>query len=112
MPKTFQYAALRTVQVRDGKPLILFSAPGLEIDLWAGVPQKKGDEGQEETVGFQRDEDADRVASLSKFLSNPANVVQNPLLCARRDTTIGSIKFEPQVVHGAPAPDLEAPGSL
>lgn len=95
MPKPIQYEALRVVQVQGGKPLILFSAPALEIERWAGVPQKKGGEGQEETVGFQRDEDARRVDAISEFLRDPANVVQNPLLCAVRTTSAGSIEFVP-----------------
>jgi len=107
MERTIKYAALRTVQVDGGKPLILFSAPALEVETWAGVPQKKGDESQEETLGFQRDEDKARVRALSTFLNDSANIVQNPLLCARRITSVGSVSFEPD--HGQA--DLDGPGT-
>ena len=111
MSKAIEYQAIRTIQVAGGKPLVAFSAPSLEINSWAGVPQKKGGEGQEETVGFQRDEDPGRVRSLSSFLQNPDNVVQNALLCARRVTTVGSIEFVPHD-KTLTEDDLAAAGSV
>mgnify|MGYP006301220511 CR=1 FL=1 len=108
MSNTIEYPALRTVQVPGGSPLILFSAPALEVETWAGVPQKKSDGDQQETVGFQRDEDNSRVAALAAFLREPANIVQNPLLCARRETSVGSVCFKPADA----SVDLDAPGAV
>lgn len=91
----FKYLGVRTKQTEEGNWLVQFSAPASEIELWAGVPQKKrfllDDDVAGESVGFQRGEDAARVRSLGKFLDTPENVVQNPLLCSLRN----DLKFVP-----------------
>lgn len=94
----FRYPALRVVQTLDSKPLVLFSASAIEIDSWAGVPQKKrfGTEvTSAEAVGFQREENPKRIAELDKFFSNEENVIQNPLLCAARVADAAQLRFIP-----------------
>ncbi|MCK8431905.1 hypothetical protein G3I77_02350 [Streptomyces sp. D2-8] len=78
------YEAFRTWQTPESKPLILFSAPAVDIEKWAGVPQRRRLD-EEETSGFQREEDPTRVRELTKFFSNHRNVAQNPLLGALQD---------------------------
>jgi hypothetical protein len=80
------YDAFRTQQTPDSKPLILLSAPAVEIDQWAGVPQRRKLAG-EETAGFQREQDNSRVRELTQFFGDDNNVVQNPLLGALQDET-------------------------
>jgi len=72
----------------------MFSAPAIEVERWAGIPQKKR-LGESETTGFQRELDDSRLVSLSKFYSDPKNVIQNPLLLALRKSVYGSVRFEP-----------------
>jgi hypothetical protein len=88
----FRYAAYRTVQSQNGTPLLLFSAPAVEIESWAGVPQRGRLHG-EETVGFQRERNETRVRALQRFFQDSRNVVQNPLLAALQDTD--AVWFEP-----------------
>jgi len=92
----YRYKALRIKQTNSDKLLVLFSAPATEIDVWAGVPQKKRFGTGEETVGFQREENSKRVESLGEFCTNDENIIQNPLLCStRRIPTIALTRFEP-----------------
>lgn len=79
--ETYAYDAYRLTQTPDGTPLVLFAAPAVEIDQWVGIPQRSRLDG-EETVGFQREENASRVDELAKFFKDDRNVVQNPLLAA------------------------------
>ncbi|GAA5701452.1 MULTISPECIES: ParB N-terminal domain-containing protein [Streptomyces] len=80
------YDAFRTFQTSDSKPLILFSAPAVEIEKWSGVPERRRLAG-EETAGFQREQDPARVRELAKFFKDDRNVAQNPLLGALQDAT-------------------------
>ena len=75
-----------------GKWLVFFAAPSSEIDIWAGVPRKTKI-GADETNGFQRELNVDRLASLKEFYRNPANIIQNPLLLATRNIPTGSVSF-------------------
>lgn len=90
----FKYNALLTRQVEGGKYLALFSAPATDIIEWGGIPQKKlFDEGPEST-GFQREESPGRLKDISNFLAEPANTIQNPLLCASRQFSDSEVSFE------------------
>lgn len=95
--KTFDYPALMTHQTDTSPPILLFAAPCSEINLWAGIPQKKkfGSESTDETVGFQREENPSRIASLKKFFSDDQNVIQNSILCAARSVDATVLQFIP-----------------
>ncbi|MBZ0235625.1 MAG: hypothetical protein K8M05_25065 [Deltaproteobacteria bacterium] len=95
---TYSYRVVRIRQTDAGNWLILFGAPATDIDSWAGVPRKKeqseqSDEDTAETTGFQREINAGRLKSLLEFYRNPNNTIQNPLLCATRETSRGSVEF-------------------
>jgi hypothetical protein len=90
----YHYRAVRVRQTHTGDYLVLFGAPATEIELWAGVPQKKELSDQKETTGFQREENEKRIGELTKFYQNESNIIQNPLLCARRETPVGSATFK------------------
>jgi hypothetical protein len=92
--ESVSYRAVRIRQTSAGGWLILFAAPATEIDTWAGIPQKKEIGGTQETTGFQREEDKKRIKELVNFYSNDSNVIQNPLLCATRQTKQGVVKFD------------------
>ncbi|MEW2287079.1 hypothetical protein [Streptomyces sp. NPDC047841] len=96
------YDAFRTFQTSDSKPLILFSAPAVEIEKWSGVPERRRLAG-EETAGFQREQDASRVRELATFF-NDRNVAQNPLLGALQDET--KVNFK-EKTPGSPFGQLE-----
>lgn len=100
---TFKYKAIRVKQTTSGNWLVLFAASAIEIDLWAGVPQKKkiGKQGQEST-GFQREENRKRIKEISEFYRNEQNIVQNPLLCALRQPNELDVKFELSQVENNP----------
>jgi len=97
--KTFTYPALLVRQGSGAPPLVLFSASAVEIDEWVGIPRKtRIIDG--ETLGFQRDDNPDRVNQIAKFYSEPHNVIHNPLLCAIRqnigiDVSFTSLSVEP-----------------
>lgn len=93
------YAAVRFRQAEEGNWLVLFSAPAVEIDSWVGVPQKLK-LGDDETAGFQRTVSEVRLSSLAHFFRNPANVMQNPLLCAIRNAEGVKISFEIETDEG------------
>lgn len=103
----YRYKALRQQQTPKAKPLVMFSAPAAEIASWVGVPQKTRFGTGEETVGFQREENRKRVDSLSVFCSDDLNVIQNPLLCARRKVFGGNVVFFPLEGSG-PESDAQA----
>ncbi|MGW8951528.1 hypothetical protein [Streptomyces sp. NPDC055709] len=89
------YEAFRTRQTPQSKPLILFSAPAVEIEKWAGVPQRRR-LAEEETSGFQREENRARVRELTEFFSDHRNVTQNPLLGALQDdANVEFIELQP-----------------
>jgi hypothetical protein len=91
----FSYSAIQISQTKSEKWLTLFGAAADEIDAWAGVPQKKKFVTGEETAGFQREENKDRVKSLREFYLNEDNVIQNPLLCAVRNLPQTTVQFTP-----------------
>ncbi|WP_295518058.1 hypothetical protein [uncultured Pseudomonas sp.] len=97
MSKHISYPAIKIQQSDSSKPLVLFAAPATEIDEWAGVPQKarikKDEELDAELLGFQRDDDEERINKISQFYSDPRNVIQNPLLCAIRNSLGINIEF-------------------
>lgn len=90
----FEYKAVRIRQTETGDYLVLFAAPATQIDLWVGIPQKKQLADQGETTGFQREENPTRIKELKKFYQNEKNIIQNPLLCARRGSKVGTVTFE------------------
>ena len=95
----YRYLCIRSRQTAKDKWLAQFAAPAPAIDAWAGVPQKKrfevdGDR-VGETVGFQREESAQRIKSLRDFYRNSENIIQNPILCSLRDAAQASVEFTP-----------------
>lgn len=92
----FEYAAISSLQMQNGKRIILFSAPVNEILFWGGIPQKKKMDGEiESAAGFQRSENYARLKNIAKFLTDPNNTIQNPLLCSVRDSADCSYSFTP-----------------
>jgi len=89
----YSYPALSIRQTDSEKRIVLFAAPAVEINQWAGVPQKKQFGADAETVGFQREENKKRLLDLGDFCSNPENIIQNPLLCATRTIESASANF-------------------
>jgi hypothetical protein len=81
----FLYDAYQSVQTAEGKPLVLFAAPAVDIEQWAGIPQRGRLDGQE-TVGFQREQKQARVNQLADFFADQRNIVQNPLLAALQNS--------------------------
>ncbi|MBD1881863.1 hypothetical protein [Coleofasciculus sp. FACHB-T130] len=90
----FKYKAVRIRQTNSGDWLVLFAASAIEIDTWAGVPQKKKI-GTQETTGFQREENKKRINEITDFYRNEKNIIQNPLLCALRQPDQANVNFEP-----------------
>jgi len=88
-----KYKAVRIRQTNSGDWLVLFAASAIEIDMWAGVPQKKKI-GTQETTGFQREENKKRIKEITDFYRNEKNIIQNPLLCALRQPDQANVKFE------------------
>lgn len=90
----FTYPAVSIKQSEKSKPLIMFGANAIEIEKWAGIPQKKTFEpGTAETSGFQRTENSKRLKQLSDFYGNDKNVVQNNLICALKTIEGGNVTF-------------------
>ncbi|MFN6484119.1 MULTISPECIES: hypothetical protein [unclassified Nostoc] len=85
----FKYKAIRIKQTNSSDWLVLFAASAIEIDMWAGIPQKKEIGGQE-TTGFQREENPKRIKEIGEFYRNEKNIIQNPLLCALRKHSIAN----------------------
>lgn len=81
------------------------SAPATEIEQWAGIPQKQK-KGGEETIGFQRDENESRIAALKDFYNDPKNIIQNPLLCAIRDSSAGRVVFTKTADGDSPSTEI------
>lgn len=108
----FTYRAVLIRQTAGAQSLILFGAPASDISSWAGAPQKKELSAGEETTGFQRDLNEQRLKGLKEFYSNPKNIIQNPLLCATRDASVKSIKFEPLSSEPSGAADHPIAGNV
>jgi hypothetical protein len=92
--QSFKYKAIRTRQTESGDWLVLFAASAIEINSWAGIPQKKKI-GEQETTGFQREENQQRIKEIANFYKDEKNIIQNPLLCALRQTKQGKVIFKP-----------------
>ncbi|WP_139830798.1 hypothetical protein [Mycobacterium paraense] len=95
------YPAVRLRQTASSGDLVLFSAPATDIDDWSGVPQRERLGTNTEAIGFQREESPKRLDELAAFFGNPKNVIQNPLLCASRDSA--KVVFNPSDTDGADA---------
>lgn len=96
----FEYEAVLVRQTASSAGMVLFGAPASHISMWGGIPEKRqlgADFGQAETTGFQRELNKRRLDDLVAFYNEPANVIQNPLLCAAREGPGGSVEFAP---HG------------
>jgi hypothetical protein len=89
----FQYKAVRIRQTNTGDWLVLFAAPAVDVEMWAGIPQKK-ELGDQETTGFQREENKKRIKEIASFYHNEKNIIQNPLLCAIQNKDLESVEFE------------------
>jgi hypothetical protein len=90
-----EYPALLFRQSPDAPPLVLLSASAVELNRWVGIPQKtRITDG--ETLGFQRDDNPERVEQIAKFYSEPGNVIHNPLLCAIREAHGVDVTFTPE----------------
>jgi hypothetical protein len=87
-----QYRAVSFRQSDEAPHVVLFAAPATDIAEWAGVPQRELVD-QQETIGFQREENPTRISQLKRFLDDNQNVIQNPILCAARNTQ--KVTFEP-----------------
>lgn len=85
-----EYRAIALRQLEGQPDVVLFAAKPHDLLTWCGIPQRERLDGRE-TVGFQREENPERLSQLSAFMSDARNVVQNPLLIAARDLT--KIKF-------------------
>lgn len=88
------YPCVRVQQNSNSKELLIFSASAIDIDSWVGIPQRLTLSGAE-TAGFQRTVSRRREQALRKFFSEPNNVIQNPLLCAIRQSPGVQVTFEP-----------------
>ncbi|HLO49049.1 MAG TPA: hypothetical protein VK211_11595, partial [Kamptonema sp.] len=89
----FKYKAVRVKQTNTGDWLVLFAASASEIEMWVGIPQKKKI-GDQETTGFQREENKKRINEIMNFYENEKNIIQNPLLCALRQPQKATVIFE------------------
>jgi len=80
---TFKYRGIVSRQVKDGPDVVMFSAPAVEIERWAAIPQRRRIEatgGAIETAGFQRESKGARIHEIARFMADHTNVIQNPLL--------------------------------
>jgi len=103
MPRVFRYPALKVNKVPSAPPIVFFAASCVEMAAWAGIPQKRkfGEGPDQETVGFQRQDTKSRVTDLMHFYADPANVIQNPLLCAARELGPDGVAFSPSGESGS-----------
>ncbi|MFC9084325.1 hypothetical protein ACFTY7_47180, partial [Streptomyces sp. NPDC057062] len=83
-----KYRGVCFEQTPQSKKVVLFAAPATDVWEWSGIPQREllDDLDERETIGFQRQENDKRIEQLREFYGDPRNIVQNPLLCARRDS--------------------------
>lgn len=87
----YTYRGVVTKQVPEGPEVVLFSAPAVDIERWAGIPQRRRIEVKDdavETAGFQRESKASRIQEIAKFMQNAENVIQNPLLAATQEVEL------------------------
>ena len=101
-PNTKEYPAVSVQQPNSDKKLILFSSPCVEVQLWAGVPQKKSFGEEAESVGFQRQQNDKRIEEIKEFLLNDQNIIQNPLLCTTKQVQDASVEFLPDAGSTGP----------
>nr|WP_156772785.1 hypothetical protein [Mycobacterium gordonae] len=85
----YEYRGVISRQVSEGPAVVMFSAPAVEIERWAAIPQRRridisGD--AVETAGFQRESRPTRVHEIARFMQDRENVIQNPLLTAIQDS--------------------------
>ncbi|MCR9908579.1 hypothetical protein NB545_14095 [Vibrio campbellii] len=85
MMKTHEYDAIAFKQSSSSEWIVSFNALAEEIDAWGGIPQKKSFDSVESS-GFQRVVKEERMKSLVNFYSDSKNIIQNPLLCASRNS--------------------------
>ncbi|MBZ7486684.1 hypothetical protein FMJ35_10020, partial [Klebsiella michiganensis] len=91
----FEYDAVILHQTETSKPIVLFGAPAMDIEIWAGVPQKKTFQPDgAESSGFQRVENRARLEQIRRFYLNENNVIQNSLICALRGVEGGKVEFK------------------
>lgn len=91
----FEYEAVLLQQTETSKPIVLFGAPAVDIELWAGIPQKKTFQPDgAESSGFQRVENKTRLEQIRSFYLNNNNVIQNSLICALRSVEGSKVVFE------------------
>ncbi|WP_338628421.1 hypothetical protein [Yersinia intermedia] len=91
----FEYDAVILHQTESSKPILLFGAPAVDIETWAGIPQKKTFQPDgAESSGFQRVENKSRLEQIRRFYLNENNVIQNSLICALRGIDGGKVVFE------------------
>jgi len=108
--KEFDYPALLVRQGPESPPLVLFSASAVDINRWVGIPQKSRILEDGETMGFQRDDNEDRIKEIAQFYQNPHNVIHNPLLCAIRKAHGVEVSFVP--AEGDDMHGQNCPGTL
>lgn len=112
--QSFEYPCVTVEQSTGGKTILLFSAPATDIDSWVGIPQRLSLSGAE-TSGFQRTVSPARESALRRFFAEPHNVIQNPLLCAIRQSDGTRVSFVPSESDGRSGSvriDLDAFGSM
>lgn len=86
MTKEYRYSAIAFKQSENSEWVVSFNALSEDIDSWAGIPQKKNFDSVESS-GFQRVVKEERMKSLINFYSDSKNIIQNPLLCASRNSS-------------------------
>ncbi|WP_457953680.1 hypothetical protein [Achromobacter xylosoxidans] len=89
-----EYPALLFRQSPAAAPLVLLCASAIEIDQWVGIPQKTRI-ADGETLGFQRDDNPERIDQIAQFYGEAQNVIHNPLLCAIRQKVGVDVIFTP-----------------
>ncbi|WP_446655370.1 hypothetical protein [Blastomonas sp.] len=109
--REFRFPALQVHQGDSAPPLILLSASAVQLEQFAGIPQKQRVQ-EGETIGFQRDADKGRIESLAQFYSDPQNVIHNPLLCALRAAADSSVTFVPSPNSLAALPPSQFAGAM
>lgn len=111
MKQAPEYPALLFRQSSGAPPLVLLSASAIEINQWVGIPQKtRITDG--ETLGFQRDDNPERVEQIAKFYGETRNVIHNPLLCAIRQASGVDVTFTPSASMGTSASSGAVTGLL
>lgn len=95
MSNKSEFNAIRFKQTEKAEWIAYFSGNVIDIDSFAGIPQKRNFENTE-SIGFQRTVKKDRLDSLINFYKDESNVIQNPLVCATRTSDANTfVKFIP-----------------